>query len=107
VSAAALESRDLVLETISGEYLIESLADSGSGLARARVTSFAPGGRFTVVPTYEITITGLRLAEPFAITIEASDGREALSKLITKESTPLEAWAGEGFIELRLEKRRS
>jgi hypothetical protein len=60
-----------------------------------------------VVPTYEITITGLRLAEPFAITIEASDGREALSKLITKESTPLEAWAGEGFIELRLEKRRS
>jgi len=49
------------------------------------------------VPTYEITITGLRLAEPFAITIEASDGREALSKLITKESTPLEAWAGEGF----------
>jgi hypothetical protein len=53
-----------------------------------------------VVPTYEITMTGLRLAEPFAITIEASDGREALSKLITKESTPL-------FIELRLEKRRS
>jgi len=38
---------------------------------------------------------------------EASDGREALSKLINKESTPLEAWAGEGFIELRLEKRRS
>jgi hypothetical protein len=71
------------------------------------VNSFAQGGRFTVVPTYEITITGLRLAEPFLITIEASDGREALSKLITKESTPLEAWAGEGFIELRLEKRRS
>jgi hypothetical protein len=67
----------------------------------------APGGRFTVVPTYEITITGLRLAEPFTITIEANDGREALSKLINKESTPLEAWAGEGFIELRLEKRRS
>lgn len=107
MSAAAPESRDLVLETISAEYLIESLADSGSGLARARVNSFAPGGRFTVVPTYEITITGLRLAEPFLITIEASDGREALSKLITKESTPLEAWAGEGFIELRLEKRRS
>jgi hypothetical protein len=67
----------------------------------------APGDRFAVVPTYEITITGLRMAQPFAITIEASDGREALSKLITKESTPLEAWAGEGFIELRLEKRRS
>jgi hypothetical protein len=66
----------------------------------------APGGRFAVVPTYEITITGIRLAEPFAVTIEASDGREALIKLITKESTPLEAWAGEGFIELRLEKRR-
>ena len=107
MSAAAPESRDLVLETISPEYLIESLADSGSGLAQARVNSFAPGGRFMVVPTYEITITGLRLAEPFLITIEASDGREALSKLITKESTPLEAWAGEGFIELRLEKRRS
>ena len=59
------------------------------------------------MPTYEITITGLRMAEPFRITIEASDGREAISKLITKESTPLEAWAGEGFIELRLEKRRS
>lgn len=56
--------------------------------------------------TYEITISGARLAEPFAITIEATDGREALSKLISTESTPLEAWAGEGFIELRLEKRR-
>ena len=71
------------------------------------MNSFAPGGRFMVVPTYEITITGLRLAVPFTITIKASDGREALSKLITKESTPLEAWAGEGFVELRLEKRRS
>jgi hypothetical protein len=58
------------------------------------------------VPTYEVTITGLRLAQPFEITIEANDGREALIKLITKESTPLEAWAGEGFIELKLEKRR-
>jgi hypothetical protein len=56
--------------------------------------------------TYQITITGLRLAQPFTVTIEANDGREALSKLITKESTPLEAWAGEGFIELRLETRR-
>ena len=62
--------------------------------------------QFVVVPTYEITITGTRLAEPFAVTIEATDGREALNKLITKESTPLEAWAGEGFIELRVEKRR-
>jgi hypothetical protein len=59
------------------------------------------------MPTYQITITGLRLSEPFTVTIEATDGREALSKLITKESTPLEAWAGEGFIELRLETRRS
>ncbi len=59
------------------------------------------------MPTYEITISGLRLAEPFLITIEANDGREAISKLITTESTPLEAWAGEGFIELRLEKRRA
>ena len=59
------------------------------------------------MPTYEITITGLRLAEPVTVTIEASDGREALRKLITTESTPLEAWAGEGFLELRLEKRRS
>jgi hypothetical protein len=59
------------------------------------------------MPTYQITITGLRLAEPVAVTIEAADGREALLKLITKESTPLETWAGEGFIELRLETRRS
>lgn len=59
------------------------------------------------MPTYQITITGLRLTAPFTVTIEASDGREALSKLITKESTPLEAWAGHGFIELRLETRRS
>jgi len=59
------------------------------------------------MPTYQITITGIRLTEPFAVTIEANDGREALSKLITKESTPLEAWAGEGYIELRLETRRS
>ena len=58
------------------------------------------------MPTYEITMSGLRLTEPFAITIEADDGREALSKLITTESTPLEAWAGDGPIELRLEKRR-
>ena len=58
------------------------------------------------MPTYEITMSGLRLTEPFAITIEASDGREAVSKLITTESTPLEAWAGDGPIELRLEKRR-
>ena len=59
------------------------------------------------MPTYEITIAGLRMTEPFAITIEANDGREALRKLITTESTPLEAWTGEGFIELRLEKRRA
>ncbi len=59
------------------------------------------------MPTYQITITGLRMAEPFAVTIEATDGRDALIKLLTKESTPLAAWAGEGFIEVRLETRRS
>jgi hypothetical protein len=58
------------------------------------------------MPTYQITITGLRLAQPFHVTIEAENGREALTKLVTKESTPLEAWTGEGYIDLRLETRR-